>query len=43
MNSVPLVRQLEAADARLDGAGERALDVTEELRLGERLRESPPR
>ena len=32
-----LVRQLEPADARLHGAGERALDVAEELGLGETL------
>ena len=38
MKSVPLVGQLEAADARGDGAGERALHVAEELGFGESFR-----
>ena len=38
-----LVRQLEPADARRHGAGERALHVAEQLGFDQRLRESPPR
>ena len=37
MKSVPLSASFEAADARVDGARERALDVTEELGFGQAL------
>ena len=43
MKSVPLCASSKRPTRACDGAGERALDVAEELGLGQRLRGSPRR